>query len=122
MRIIRPARKRKGRRKEKDSHEFETRRAQASGEVIRKTSYYGESFHITLEYVGHRNDLLTVFGPKDALAILARLTACDEVLSARSKTGAGLAAGFIADLRGRFKRRPRLLSDNRAHGTGDSSG
>ena len=66
---------------EKERHELAVRQAQAKGKVISKKRYYGESFHLSYEYLGQRNDLLTIFGRKEAIAIAARLKACDEVLN-----------------------------------------
>jgi len=76
---------------EEEKHTLEIRQAQAAGRIIGKTRYYGESFHIVFEYVGQRHDVLTVFGQKEALAVAARLKACDGVLDQQAGLGEGLA-------------------------------
>lgn len=76
-------------REEQQRHEFETRRASASGKVIQKKAYYGQSFHIVLVYAGHRRDLLTVFGQKEAIAIVTRLQYCDRRLNEAINIGSG---------------------------------
>ncbi|MES9948966.1 MAG: hypothetical protein ABW118_08410 [Candidatus Thiodiazotropha sp.] len=78
-------------RREQQSHELAVRRAQAEGEIIAKTKYYGDSFHICFNPIGQRQDILTVFGRKPALAILMRLKACDEIIEAHAGLGDGLA-------------------------------
>lgn len=77
--------------KEKEKHEFEIRQASAKGKVISKRRYYGESFHLSYEYLGQRNDLLTVFGRKEALAVAARLKACDDVMNKHTGFDDGVA-------------------------------
>lgn len=72
---------------ERERHEFAARIAQ-QGQLVRKKKYYGDSYHIVLEYLGQRNDLLTVYGRKEALAILARLKAVDEAVDRHAATGA----------------------------------
>ena len=72
---------------EKDEYELARRRGQQN---IRKR-YYGDSYHLSFDYLGQRNDVLTIFGHKDALAILARLKACDERLDQLASMGDGVA-------------------------------
>jgi hypothetical protein len=43
--------------------------------------FFGESFHVALAYAGQRVDLLTVYGPPRAAAVVARLQLCDELLN-----------------------------------------
>lgn len=78
-------------RAEKEAHDLETRREQARGQFVSKTRYYGESYHLSFEYLGQRNDVLTIHGRKEALAVLARLKACDEVMDAEARMGDGIA-------------------------------
>ena len=49
--------------------------------MIAPTRYYGDSFHVVFEYLGQRNDIATVYGHKDASAIVNRLKACDKRLN-----------------------------------------
>ena len=76
---------------EKDANELAVRQGQAHGQVIAPKRYYGDSFHLSFEYLGQRNDVLTVYGHKEALEILNRLKACDEVLDGEIHMGDGTA-------------------------------
>ncbi|HKJ74229.1 MAG TPA: hypothetical protein VKA19_08955 [Alphaproteobacteria bacterium] len=77
-------------RAEQDAIEFEMRQAQARGQVIRKTRYFGESYHVHLQYLGQRVDLMTVFGQKPARALVERLNACDGIMDRRAGLGDGV--------------------------------
>jgi hypothetical protein len=74
---------------EKDAHNLEVQRGQARGKVVVPKRYYTDSYHLSFEYLGQRNDVMTVYGHKEALAILARLKACDEILDAEARMGEG---------------------------------
>ena len=76
---------------EKEKHDLQLRRDQSAGRIVSRTRYYGQSFHIVFEYVGQRHDVLTVFGQKQALAVAARLKACDGVLDRKARMGEGVA-------------------------------
>ncbi len=76
---------------EKEEHDLEIRQEQARRQIISKTRYYGESYHLSFEYLGQRNDVLTIYGRKEALAVLARLKACDEVMDSQARMGDGIA-------------------------------
>jgi len=76
---------------EKEKHDLEIRREQVRGRIISKTRYYGESYHLSFEHLGQRNDVLTIYGRKKALAVLARLKACDEVMDSQARMGDGIA-------------------------------
>lgn len=76
-------------REEQQRHEHEVRKASAGGRVLRKKAYYAESFHIVLVYAGQRRDLLTVYGQKEATAIVTRLQYCDGRLNEATRMGAG---------------------------------
>jgi uncharacterized membrane protein len=75
---------------EQQQHEYEIKRASARGRFVRKTAYYGESFHVVLLHAGHRQDLLTVYGQKEATAIIARLQYCDRCLDEAMSMGGGI--------------------------------
>jgi hypothetical protein len=75
---------------EKDANELAVRQGQARGQVIAPKRYYSDSFHLSFEYLGQRNDVLTVYGHKEAWAIMKRLTACDERLNKLSGMGDGI--------------------------------
>lgn len=74
---------------EQQRHELQTRQAAAKGRVIQKKAYYAASFHIVLVYAGQRRDLLTVYGQKEAVAIVTRLQYCDD----RLNEGIGMGTG-----------------------------
>jgi len=52
--------------------------------------YFADSFHVVLEQAGQRRDLLEVFGPVQAEAILSRLQYLDRVLDAAINMGGGV--------------------------------
>lgn len=74
---------------EKRYHEHVVRQAAQKGKVIAKSPIFGESFHLSYDFLGQRNDVLTVYGQKTALAIVTRLKACDEVLNNQMGGGDG---------------------------------
>ena len=76
-------------RDEQQRHEHEIRQASAKGAILKKKAYYAESFHIVLVYAGHRRDLLTVYGQKEAVAIVTRLQYCDRRLNEAINMGGG---------------------------------
>ncbi|MCP8685950.1 hypothetical protein [Marinobacterium sedimentorum] len=74
---------------EQMQHEYEVRKASAQGKVIMKKPYYAESFHLIFEYMGQRNDVLDIYGHKEALAVVTRLKAIDDVLGGITQGGQG---------------------------------
>lgn len=55
----------------------------------KRNRLYSASYHLSLDYMGQRNDLITIYEHKNAMAIASRLTACCEVASAST----GLTGG-----------------------------
>lgn len=53
--------------------------------------YYGDSFHVILAYAGQRVDLASVYGQKQAAAIVARLQLCDRLLFEAIKMSGGIS-------------------------------
>ncbi len=78
-------------RQERDKHELEERTAQQRKRVIKKRRYYQDSYHLSFDYVGQRNDVVTIYGRPEAQAVLARMRGVDEVINARAKRGDGTA-------------------------------
>jgi len=74
---------------EHEQAEFQAAQAQMQRKVIRPARWYARSFHVSFDYVGQRNDVLTVYGQKEAMAIVTRLNACDNVLDALARRGQG---------------------------------
>ncbi|MEW8051145.1 MAG: hypothetical protein AB2809_12275 [Candidatus Thiodiazotropha sp.] len=70
-------------REERQSHELRVRRAQAQGRIISPRRYYDDSFHIVFEYLGQRIDIATVYDQKRAMAVAARLKACDKLMDTK---------------------------------------
>ena len=69
--------------------DYERRREGQNGRVPRQTPYYNCSLHVVLIYAGQRVDLLTVYGQKEAAAIVARLQYCDRALNAALSMNGG---------------------------------
>ncbi|MGC3983107.1 MAG: hypothetical protein QM808_17780 [Steroidobacteraceae bacterium] len=65
---------------EQIEHEYRKRKDGLSRSVSRCPVYFGNSFHVVLLYAGQRIDLLDVYGPRPAAAIVARLQYCDDAL------------------------------------------
>lgn len=74
-----------GTERERRRNDLATREASANGHVVQKPVYYGDSFHVVLVYAGHRVDLLSVYGRKQAASIVARLQYCDQLLEQEAK-------------------------------------
>jgi hypothetical protein len=78
--------------KEAEKNALLERKAEMAGKLKPRPKYYQESVHLVLLLIGQRIDIAAVFGPKDANAIRARLSACDGVLDGLRGTGEGPAA------------------------------
>ena len=76
-------------RDEQLKHDLAHRKSAAKGNILQKKVYYGDSFHVLLSYAGHRRDLLTVYGQKEAVAIVKRLQHCDSRLNEAAKMNGG---------------------------------
>jgi hypothetical protein len=74
---------------EREQQEYEMQQAQLDRKPLQKQRLYGNSFHVSFDYLGQRNDIMTVYGEKEAIAIVARMKACDDVLDALSHHGQG---------------------------------
>jgi hypothetical protein len=74
---------------ERDQEEYRMQQAQLKRQAMKKSKLYAESFHISFDYLGQRNDLMTVYGQKETLAVAMRLKACDDVLDAMARKGHG---------------------------------
>lgn len=72
---------------ERDEHELEKQKASIARTAFMPVRYYGNAFIVCFEYLGQRNDVLEVFGPKEAQTILTRFNACDSVMDAQLKKG-----------------------------------
>jgi hypothetical protein len=78
-------------RQERDRHELEAAKAQKRGKIVQPRRYYQDSYHLCYELLGQRNDITEICGRPDAQAVLARLRAIDEVITARARRGNGTA-------------------------------
>jgi hypothetical protein len=75
---------------EQRQHDAERQQASIDRKVHAPRIYFADSRHVVLELAGHRYDILTVFGPLDAAAILARLQYLDRLLDAAIHRGRGV--------------------------------
>lgn len=73
--------------KEKQTQSLTVQKAQKRGKIISPKIYYGESYHLVFEHIGHRRDIASVYGRNETLAALARLKACDEVITSKTQNG-----------------------------------
>lgn len=53
--------------------------------------YFGNSYYLSFEYMGQRNDLMLIYKHKKAQEILARLNACDDIMDGYSGKDRGQA-------------------------------
>lgn len=74
---------------EREQHEYAARKAQLQGRAIKKRRYYGQSYHISFEYMGQRNDVLSVYGVQAARRIKERFELCDKVINLELSTAQG---------------------------------
>ncbi|MGA7178911.1 MAG: hypothetical protein WBX11_04900 [Thiobacillaceae bacterium] len=74
---------------EQAANEYQMQQAQLAHKPYQKQRWYAESFHVSFDYLGQRNDIMTVYGQKEAVAIATRLKACDDVLDAFARRGQG---------------------------------
>lgn len=75
-----------------EQREYEIARQQANidRKVAHPSHYFADSSHIVYELAGHRHDLVTIYGPQDAAAVLARFQYLDRQLDAVLKIGKGV--------------------------------
>lgn len=76
---------------ERDDEEYRHQIAQLQRQPQERFRLYVDSFHISFDYLGQRNDLMTIYGQKEAIAVATRLKACDDVLDALMQRGHGVA-------------------------------
>ena len=74
---------------EQDLEELHQQEMQLKRQPTLRYRLYGESFHLSFDYLAQRNDLMTVYGQKDVVAVAMRLKACDDVLDAFMQRGHG---------------------------------
>lgn len=73
----------KAQREEEQEIEAKQKAAmQGKKEPLNKSKYYRNAFHIVLRYAGQRVDVASVFGKKDAEALLVRLQLLDQMMDA----------------------------------------
>ena len=76
-------------RQERDQHEHKIEEARQSRKIVQPKRYYQDSYHLTYELLGQRNDIIEIYGRPDAQAAVARLRAIDDVLNARARRADG---------------------------------
>ena len=93
-------------RVEQRKHDLIVRREASKGRAVAKIPDYANSFHLSFDYLGQRNDLMTIYGQEEAIQVLSRLIACDGVLDAQ----AGIADGYATSPEDVWKPSPGDLS------------
>lgn len=63
--------------------------ARRKGKTITRAPLYGESYHIVLNHMGQRNDLLEIYGKTASRDVVSALTLCDEYLNTVLDMGDG---------------------------------
>lgn len=76
---------------EKRRLDHEQQRAAMNRQAVYNKPYFGDSYIVVAEYFGQRHDLLAVYGRKEAMAIVARLQACNEIIEAAERHGRGVS-------------------------------
>ena len=71
---------------ENDELDFKRQYASKNGQVRRVTRYFSNAYVVAFEYLGQRFDIVEVMGRKEATAIVARLTLCDEMMKSLVST------------------------------------
>jgi len=67
---------------EEDQYELECKRKEKLGKVHERERLFTDSYHLSYEYLGQTNILLTIFSVGEAVCIASRLRACNDVLDA----------------------------------------
>ena len=75
---------------ERDKLAFRNNKSPRRFWFLRRRAYFGESYHVCLDYFGERQDIITVHGIKKARKIHARLMACDEVIEGHTHGDGGV--------------------------------
>jgi hypothetical protein len=76
-------------KQERDQHERKIEEARQRRKIVQPKRYYQDSYHLTYELLGQRNDIIEIYGRPDAQAAVARLRAIDDVLNARARRADG---------------------------------
>jgi hypothetical protein len=77
-------------RSENDELDYLRQRASKDGQPRRITRYFSNAYIVAFEYLGQRFDIAEVMGRKEAMAILARLNLCDEMMKSVVSTRPGV--------------------------------
>mgnify|MGYP001023970312 CR=1 FL=1 len=75
---------------ERDDIERRRAEAQLKGTTTEIKRLYTESYHLSFDYMGQPNRLITLYGLNNALAIASRLNACGEAIKGRSRFSDGI--------------------------------
>lgn len=67
------------------------------GKVLKQEPFYAASHHVALIYLGHRVDILDVYGETAAAAIVSRLIYCTRYLNAAIQVAGGIRTGVEDD-------------------------
>lgn len=78
-------------KKEQQAHQRAIEDAARRGRSIAKRPYYAESYHLIFEYLGQAQEIATIYGRDRAMAVQARLKACDDILNHEAGNNDGVA-------------------------------
>jgi hypothetical protein len=74
-------------KQERDQQAVEIEKARQRNKIVQPRRYYQDSFHLSYELLGMRNDITEIYGAPEARAVQTRLNAIDEVLKAKRGHG-----------------------------------
>jgi hypothetical protein len=80
-------------RREAERHEIMQARAQMKGRVVRGTKYHRETFHLVLDYGNQPHKLMEIMGQEQAMLVLGRVKAVDELMEKAAAMGDALTTG-----------------------------
>jgi hypothetical protein len=76
-------------RAERDRNELEMLKAQQLRKVAQPRRYFQDSYHLTFQLLGQRNDIIAVYGLPEARAMLTRLRAIEDTINAHARRSDG---------------------------------
>ncbi|MDF1600951.1 hypothetical protein PZ895_14405 [Mesorhizobium sp. YIM 152430] len=72
---------------EKLKEEHKRAEAALKRKAYKPRYFFSDSYFVSLDHYGQRNDLMCVFRHPDAMQILTRLQACDEIMDSYARAG-----------------------------------
>lgn len=75
----------------KEKHQLRAMRLRSRGQFAEPEKYYSKSFHLIFEHLGERFDIAEIWGEREAVRTLDRLTAIDNIINTQTGSGSGFA-------------------------------